>query len=114
MITKGSALLTPEGAFNGATAPNYTNWRKRDPPKHRLQLFQLEEEMGRQQGKNTLNKIKRNTTPPETSDSKTARPGHPNAGEAGENDIKNNCMKRNSKIPLKKWRKRQKKWKKFF
>lgn len=47
MITGGSALSAPEGVFNGATAPNNTNWRKRDLLKHRLHLYQLEQEMGR-------------------------------------------------------------------
>lgn len=49
-ITRGSALPATEGAFNWATAPNHTNWRKRDLLKHRLHPNQLEEEIGRQQG----------------------------------------------------------------
>ncbi|ERE66737.1 hypothetical protein H671_8g19199 [Cricetulus griseus] len=36
---------------NGATAPNYTNWRKRDPLKHKLHLYRLEEETHGQQCK---------------------------------------------------------------
>lgn len=31
-IARGSTLRAPEGEFNRATAHNYTNWRKRDPP----------------------------------------------------------------------------------
>lgn len=32
-ITGGSTLPATEGAFNGATAPSNTNWRKRRSPK---------------------------------------------------------------------------------
>lgn len=52
-ITRSSTLHTSEGALNGATASSYINWRKRDPLKHRLHLYQSEKEMGKQQGKNT-------------------------------------------------------------
>lgn len=50
-ISGGSVLLPPKGAFNGAAATNYTNGRKRDFLKHRQDLYWLEEEMSRQQGK---------------------------------------------------------------
>ena len=92
-ITKGSALLTPEGVFNGAIIPNYTNNRKRDTPEIQAPPFQIEGEMGRQQGRSTLNNIKSNRIPPETSGSTTARPEHPNTDEAEENNLKNNFMK---------------------
>lgn len=71
LITISSiALPAPEGAFNGATVPNFTNWRKRAPLKDRLQLYRLEEEMSRE-ANNTLKIIKTNMEPSETSGSTT-------------------------------------------
>ena len=66
---------------------------KRPSLKHRLHLFQLEEEMGRQQDRNTLNSIKNNTAPRETSGSTKARSEHPNSEGAEENNLKNKFMK---------------------
>lgn len=56
--------------------------------KHRLYLHQLDEEIGRQQDKNTLNSIKSSTSPPETNGSTVVRPKHSNADEAEQNDLK--------------------------
>lgn len=70
--------------------PSSTPTAGQGPLKHRLYLLWLGEEMGRAQGKNTLNNRKSNTAPPETI---TARPEHPKADEAEENNRKNNFMK---------------------
>lgn len=43
--------------------------------------------MDRQQGNNTLNMIKSNIAPTETSGSTTAKPEHLNTDEAEENDL---------------------------
>lgn len=93
LITISSiALPAPEGTFNGATVPNFTNWRKRDPLKDRLHLYRLEEEMSRE-ANNTLKIIKTNMAPSETSVSTTTKHVQPNTDEAKVNDQKKNFIK---------------------
>lgn len=72
--------------------------------------------MNKQQGRNALNILKINTTPPKTSGSATARPLHLDAEKAEDNNVKTNFMqiieglKEQMKSPLKKWRKRETKF----
>ena len=60
------------------------------PLKHGFHLFLLEEEMGRPQGKNTLNNIKSNMVPPQISGLTIAIPKHSNAHEAEKMTLKIN------------------------
>lgn len=71
--------------------PESTEGRKK-PLKNRSKLYQLEEEMGRLQCKNTFNKIKINRELSETSGSTAARPKHPDPDEAAEITHKNIIM----------------------
>lgn len=61
--------------------------------KHRLHPYQLEEEIGRQQGRNTLNNTKNNIATPEARDSTVRRHERSNTDVIEENETKNNFIK---------------------
>ncbi|ERE81545.1 Transposase, L1 containing protein [Cricetulus griseus] len=61
--------------------------------RQRKRLLLLEEGMRRRQYKNTFNSRKTNMTAPESRDSAPARPEHPKADKAEENDLKHYFMK---------------------
>lgn len=64
------------------------HWRWRTDHQRHILLHQLEKNMGRQQGKNTLNNAKNNMIPPKYSGSTAATFEHHNTDKAEEDDRK--------------------------
>lgn len=92
-FTRGTDTTDPVGRDNTqATGSTVTDWRKRDPLKHRPSSA-LSEKTREDSSVIMSNDIKTNMPPPKTSGPTIGRPEHPNTEKAEENKLQYNFLK---------------------